>query len=172
MATRGGFRVGAGRPRKGNEPTKAIRLPLSVIERLQSSHQLNTLPQGIPFYSSKVQAGFPSPADDYIEKYLDLNTQFIKHPAATFVLQATGDSMTGAGIQSGDYLLVDRSIEPIDGKIVIAAINGELTVKRLSKKAGRIQLLAENPHFRPIDIKEDFDLIIWGVVILVMHELP
>lgn len=125
----------------------------------------------VPLYSCKVQAGFPSPADDYIEKYLDLNSHFIKHPAATFVLQATGDSMIGAGIQSGDYLLVDRSVEPLDGKIVIAAVNGELTVKRLSKQQGRIQLLSENRLFPPIEIKEDFDLIIWGVVILVMHEI-
>lgn len=126
----------------------------------------------VPLYSSKVQAGFPSPADDYIEKYLDLNMHFIKHPAATFVLQATGDSMIDAGIRSGDWLLVDKSIEPTDGKIVIAAVNGELTVKYLSRVNGRLQLVPANSDFQPIDITEDYELIIWGVVTVVMHELP
>lgn len=166
MPPRGGFREGAGRPR--SEPTKAIRVPLRLlptIEKLQNNEI------GIPFYLSKVQAGFPSPADDYVEKYLDLNTHFIKHPSSTFVLQATGDSMKDAGIASGDWLLVDRSIEPTDGKIVIAAVNGELTVKRLSRQKNAVVLLAENPNYQPIVIKENFDLVIWGVVILVMHEL-
>ncbi|HBD7044898.1 S24 family peptidase, partial [Legionella pneumophila serogroup 1] len=104
MSPRGGKRVGAGRPR--GEPTKAVRISLSQLaelERLKShvSYQL-------PVFASKIQAGFPSPADDYIEGYLDLNTKFIKHPSSTFVLQATGESMVDAGIFSGDWLLVDR----------------------------------------------------------------
>lgn len=168
MPPRGGKRDGAGRPR--GEPTKTIRIPVSQLsnfERLknQSFYQL-------PVFSSKVQAGFPSPADDYIEGYLDLNTKFIKHPSSTFVLQAIGDSMVDAGIFSGDWLLVDRSIEPLNGRIVIAAVNGELTVKRLSKKAGKVQLLPANPKFKPIEITEDSDMVIWGVVTLVLHELP
>jgi DNA polymerase V len=168
MSPRGGKRVGAGRPK--GEPTKTMRVPvsqLSELERLKNPamHQL-------PVFASKVQAGFPSPADDYIEGYLDLNTKFIKHPSATFVLQATGDSMKDAGIFSGDWLLVDRSIKPSDGRIVIAAVNGELTVKRLSQKEGRVQLLPENSKFKLIDITEDMDMVIWGVVTLVLHELP
>ncbi|KTD06058.1 Peptidase S24 family protein [Legionella gratiana] len=168
MSPRGGKREGAGRPR--GVPTKIIRVPVSQLadlERLknQSDYQL-------PLFSSKVQAGFPSPADDYIEGYLDLNTKFIKHPSSTFVVQAIGDSMVDVGIFSGDWLLVDRSIEPLDGRIVIAAINGELTVKRLSKKEGKVQLLPANPQFKPIDIVEDSDMVIWGVVTLVLHELP
>ncbi|WP_042647833.1 LexA family protein, partial [Legionella pneumophila] len=100
MSPRGGKRVGAGRPR--GEPTKAVRISLSQLaelERLKShaSYQL-------PVFASKIQAGFPSPADDYIEGYLDLNTKFIKHPSSTFVLQATGESMVEAGIFSGDWL--------------------------------------------------------------------
>lgn len=166
MSPRGGARVGSGRPK--GEPTKTVRVPVSLVaqvERLKegSNYQL-------PVFSSKVQAGFPSPADDYIEGYLDLNTKFIKHPAATFVLQATGDSMIEAGIFSGDLLLVDRSIEATDGRIVIAAVNGELTVKRLSKRAGRVQLLPANPQFQPIDITEGSEMVIWGVVTLVLHE--
>jgi len=157
MSPRGGKREGAGRPR--GEPTKIVRLPLS-----QLTHQL-------PIFASKVQAGFPSPADDYIEGYLDLNSKFIKRPAATFVLQATGESMLGAGIFPGDWLLVDRSMTPTDGRVVIAAVDGELTVKRLSKKGNKIQLLPANPKFPPIDITEDSDMVIWGVVTLVLHEL-
>ncbi|KTD53229.1 Peptidase S24 family protein [Legionella santicrucis] len=168
MSPRGGKREGAGRPR--GEPTKIIRVPVSQLSdfaRLkdQSNYQL-------PIFSSKVQAGFPSPADDYIEGYLDLNTKFIKHPSSTFVVQAVGNSMVEAGIFSGDWLLVDRSIEPLDGRIVIAAIHGELTVKRLSKKEDKVQLLPANPQFKPINITEDSDMVIWGVVTLVLHELP
>ncbi|HAT1815729.1 TPA: translesion error-prone DNA polymerase V autoproteolytic subunit [Legionella pneumophila] len=167
MSPRGGKREGAGRPR--GEPTKAVRIPLSQLAKLErlKSHESYQL----PVFASKIQAGFPSPADDYIEGYLDLNTKFIKHPSSTFVLQATGESMVDAGIFSSDWLLVDRSIEPSDGRIVIAAVNGELTVKRLSKKGGRVQLLPANPKFQPIDITEDSEMVIWGVVTLVLHEL-
>ncbi|AYK03063.1 Peptidase S24 family protein [Legionella sainthelensi] len=168
MSPRGGKREGAGRPR--GEPTKIIRIPVSQLEdfaRLKNQPDCQ-----LPIFSSKVQAGFPSPADDYIEGYLDLNTKFIKHPSATFVVQAIGESMVDAGIFSGDWLLVDRSIEPSDGRIVIAAINGELTVKRLFKKTGKVQLLPANPQFKPIDITEESDMVIWGVVTLVLHELP
>lgn len=166
MSPRGGTRAGAGRPK--GEPTKTIRVPVSLLPELE---RLKEGPNyQLPVFSSKVQAGFPSPADDYIEGYLDLNTKFIKHPAATFVLQATGDSMVEAGIFSGDWLLVDRSIEATDGRIVIAAINGELTVKRLSQQKGRVQLLPANSKFKPIDITEGSDMVIWGVVTLVLHE--
>ncbi|PWY56527.1 DNA polymerase V [Legionella qingyii] len=167
MSPRGGKRAGAGRPR--GEPTKAVRISLSQLAELEQLK--NRKIYQLPVFASKIQAGFPSPADDYIEGYLDLNTKFIKHPSATFVLQATGDSMVDAGIFSGDWLLVDRSIEPSDGRIVIAAVNGELTVKRLSKTRGRVQLLPANPKFNPIDITEEDEMVIWGVVTLVLHEL-
>ncbi|KTD73992.1 LexA family protein [Legionella tucsonensis] len=167
MSLRGGKRAGAGRPR--GEPTKAVRLP--VAQLLELEQLKSRLDSQLPVFASKIQAGFPSPADDYIEGYLDLNTKFIKHPSSTFVLQATGDSLVDAGIFSGDWLLVDRSMEPSDGRIVIAAVNGELTVKRLSKKGGKIQLLPANPKFKPIDITQDCEMVIWGVVTLVLHEL-
>jgi DNA polymerase V len=160
MTKRGGKRVGAGRPigtgKYGFEATQTVRMPISLI-------------QGIPLYSSKVPAGFPSPGDDYIEKYLDLNQQFIKHPAATFLVIASGDSMIGAGIHSGDLLIVDRSLETKHGKIVIAAIDGELTVKRLSNLGERLQLLPANPAYKPIDITDTHELVIWGVVTHVIH---
>ncbi|MFA6037005.1 MAG: translesion error-prone DNA polymerase V autoproteolytic subunit [Legionellales bacterium] len=125
--------------------------------------------QNIPLYSSKVPAGFPSQGDDYIEKYLDLNHYLIKHPAATFMVRASGDSMIGAGIRSGDLLVVDRSLEAKHGKIVIAAIDGELTVKRFSKVGQRLQLLPENPAYKPIDITDTHELVIWGIVTHVIH---
>ncbi|MGL6028702.1 MAG: LexA family protein, partial [Legionella sp.] len=99
----------------------------------------------LPLYSSKVQAGFPSPADDYIERYLDLNAEYIKHPAATFMVTAAGESMVGVGILNGDVLLVDRSLEAYDGSIVVAALDGELTVKRLSRRGGVVRLMSANP---------------------------
>jgi DNA polymerase V len=119
-----------------------------------------------------VSAGFASPADDYLEKKLDLNELLVKKPAATFFVRATGDSMIGAGIHSNDVLVVDRSIEPIDGKVVIAAINSELTVKRLIKTSGdRWILKAENPDYPDIPLTDELDLVIWGVVSNVIHQL-
>ena len=122
-----------------------------------------------PILARAVPAGFPSPADDYIETHLDLNSHLIKHPAATFFVIAEGDSMTDAGIRSGDMLIVDKSVSAVHGKIVIAAIDGELTVKRLSRLEGRVQLLPENSRYKPIDITNEQDLVIWGVVTHVIH---
>jgi len=169
----GGKRAGAGRPKGRNlygEATRAIRVPLSRIDEIKTLLQQKNSGCQIPLYSSKVQAGFPSPADDYIEMHLDLNNHLIKHPASTFFVIASGDSMNGAGIQSGDMLIVDRSLEAGHGKIVIAAIDGELTVKRLSKQDGRVQLLPENDKYKPIDITHEQDLVIWGVVTHVIHQ--
>lgn len=170
--TRGGRRVGAGRPKgtgKYQESTKSIRIPISKESEVRATLLGEEGAYSIPFYSSKVQAGFPSPADDYIERYLDLNAEYIKHPAATFLVTATGESMVEAGIFDGDVLLVDKSLPATDGSIVIAALNGELTVKRLSRRKGCVQLLPANPKFLPIDITEEQDVVIWGVVTLVLH---
>lgn len=169
---RGGKRPGAGRPpgkgKYGLLATQSIRVPVARIDDIEALLDPNQ-PPGIPLYSSKVPAGFPSPGDDYIERYLDLNHQLIKHPSATFMVTASGDSMTDAGIHSGDLLIVDRSLEASHGKIVIAALNGELTVKRLSRMNGRLQLLPANPKYKPIDITETHELVIWGVVVHVIH---
>ena len=173
MNQRGGRRVGSGRPpgqgKYGSEPTKTIRVPIFRIAEIQELLNSESKSLRVPVYSSKVQAGFPSPGDDYIERYLDLNQQLIRHPAATFIVIATGDSMTDVGIHSGDMLLVDRSLDAQHGAIVIAALNGELTVKRLSKTPNKVQLLPENPRYKPIDITEGEDLVIWGVVTYVIH---
>lgn len=167
MAPRGGKRAGAGRPQ--GVVTKMVRLPEARISEVYAFLEGRNL-VALPLYSSKVQAGFPSPADDYIERYLDLNSEFIKHPSATFLLKATGESMIDAGIFPDDVLLVDKSITPVDGSIVIAALDGELTVKRLSCSNNCVQLLPANPKFQPIDITEDQDMVIWGVVTLVLHK--
>jgi DNA polymerase V len=167
--TRGGARKGAGRPQGGgkyNEPTKAIRLPISVIPFVDDFIQQTFT---IPLYSSKVSAGFPSPAEDYIAERLNLNEYLIKHPASTFLVRATGNSMINAGIHENDILIVDRSITPIAGKIIIVAIDGQLTVKRLQKRNDKFLLLAENPDYPPIEIHESQETYIWGVVIQVIH---
>jgi len=118
-----------------------------------------------------VRAGFPSPAEDYAEKRIDLNRQLVKHPAATFLVRVAGDSMTGAGIHSGDVLVVDRSERVRDGQVVVAVVNGELVVKRLTFKGGSAALLAENPAYGPLPVDEHADVRVWGVVKHVIHSL-
>jgi DNA polymerase V len=123
----------------------------------------------LPLFIGKVAAGFPSPADDYIEKTLDLNELLVQKPAATFFVRAQGESMLGAGIYLNDILVVDRSLETVPGKIVICALNGELVVKRLKRKSGQWILASENPHYADIPLHEDLELVIWGVVTHVIH---
>lgn len=125
----------------------------------------------LPLYSCTVQAGFPSPADDYMEGKLDLNEHLVKHPAATFFVRAAGYSMIKAGIHPGDILVVDRSIEAKHGKIVIAVVDGQLTVKRLHKSVQETYLMPENEEFEPIRFEEDSEVVIWGVVTNVLHKV-
>ncbi len=121
-------------------------------------------------FEAKVSAGFPSPAADYEEDKLDLNRYLIKNPAATFFVRVTGDSMMGAGIYSGDLLVVDRSLEPRDKSVVIAVIDGELTVKRI-RIGKKITLEPENENYSVQQITEDTDFQVWGVVTNVIHAL-
>lgn len=125
----------------------------------------------LPLYISKVSAGFPSPADDFIDKKLDLNEFLIEHPVATFFVRASGNSMIGAGIHSGDILIVDRALEAGDNKIVIAILNGDLTVKRIRKQNDKLFLVADNPQYRPIEITEEHQFEVWGVVTYVIHSV-
>lgn len=125
----------------------------------------------LPIYSCTVQAGFPSPADDYMEGKLDLNEHLVKHPSATFFVRAAGYSMIKAGIHPGDILVVDRSLEAKHGKIVIAVVDGQLTVKRLHKSVQDTYLMPENEEFEPIRFEEDSEVVIWGVVTNVLHEV-
>ncbi|MEZ5525095.1 MAG: translesion error-prone DNA polymerase V autoproteolytic subunit [Pseudomonadales bacterium] len=116
-----------------------------------------------PLYSARVQAGFPSPADDYLETTLDLNEHLIAHPAATFYCRVCGDSMTGVGIFDGDLLIVDRALTPRDGDVVLAVLDGELTCKILDLRGRR--LLAANRRYAPVTIPEGSHFEVEGVVI-------
>lgn len=118
-----------------------------------------------PLYSSQPAAGFPAPGDDQVENILDINDLVVKNPASTFFVRVQGDSMEGAGIFNGDVLVIDRSKDPADGLIVVAAINGELVVKRLSIEDNKHLLISENEHYEPIVVGEDEECFIWGVVV-------
>ncbi len=120
--------------------------------------------------SSKISAGFPSPAEPYVDKALDLNEHLIQHPSSTFFIRVSGNSMIGAGIYDQDILIVDKSLEPLPNKIVIAVVDGEMTVKRLKKNAaGDFLLASENPDYPAIALKEGSEVSIWGVVTTVIH---
>ena len=136
-----------------------------------SSDQSSYSNPELPLYSCKISAGFPSPADDHLERNLDLNSHLVKHPAATFFVRVTGDSMIGAGINDNDILIVDRSLKPSHGKIVIAVVDGNMTVKRLYKESGKLILMPENTLYKPIEIKEDMNIEIWGVVVTAIHSV-
>ena len=184
---RGGSRPGAGRkPGSGayREPTKPIRVPesqVSVVLDYLSSCRRKQLEDAIPIaenapgrlipvMSHRVPAGFPSPADDYVQDRVDLNEHLILHREASFILRVSGWSMVGSGIFDGDEIIVDRAIEPQDGHVVVAVIDGELTVKRLRKSKGKIRLAAENPEYPDIEFAEGEELLIWGVVTRVLHK--
>ena len=124
-----------------------------------------------PLYFAGVPAGFPSPADDYVDRDLDLNEHLIAHPAATYFVRASGNSMSGAGIHDGDLLIVDRAVEPKDGSIVIAVICGDLTVKRLHFCDGRLLLEPDNNAYSPIEVAPEMDFQVWGVCRHVIHTL-
>jgi DNA polymerase V len=130
------------------------------------SHQSH---EHFPFFIESVKAGFPSQADDYIEKQLDFNEYLVRHPSATFCVKVSGDSMINAGIFPGDILVVDRALNAVNNSIVIAVVNAEFTVKRIRFDHGKISLLPENPAYSPIHIdNENFE--IWGVVTYVIHK--
>lgn len=123
----------------------------------------------LPFYSSRVQAGFASPADDFIEQYLDLNELLVKHEQATYFVRVAGRSMIDAGIYPDDILIVDRSLEASHNKIIIAVIEGEVTVKRLYKHDGKVILKAENKDYKDIPVLGELNT--WGVVTSIIHRV-
>jgi DNA polymerase V len=190
--TRGGKRTGAGRkPGSGQygETTKVIRIPESRVEEVKMilsfpnkvkpepgrtkisdvfKAAVNAaMPQ--PLYTSMVSAGMPLPADELTEGRIDLNEHLLKNPEATFFVRVSGDSMIDAGIHPGDLLVVDRSLRPSSGKIIIAVVNGDLTVKRLMKDKEKLYLMPENPHYPTFEITPDISFMIWGVVTNVIH---
>ncbi|MGC8461901.1 MAG: LexA family protein [Candidatus Dormibacteria bacterium] len=189
MTGHGGNRPGAGRKPRYGEKTRTMRVPesavpviMSYLGRLHAARDggdaavvamrnlaLLTQHATIPRYASRIAAGWPSPADDYVDKGLDFNEHLVQHKAATFVLTVSGHSMTGAGIFDGDEIIVDRALTPRSGDVVVAVINGELTVKRLHLEGNQVILMPENPAYRPIVLHEDEELEIFGVVTRVLH---
>ena len=132
---------------------------------------LSPAPLSMPFYDCSVSAGFPSPADDSFGLTMDLNKHLVQNAPATFFVRTSGESMLGAGIHDGDLLVVDRSLTAKSNDIVIAAIDGDLTVKRLIHSNGRTILKAENPEFSNIELTGDMAVSLWGVVTSVVHSL-
>ena len=125
----------------------------------------------LPLAGERVAAGFPSPADDYVEVGIDLNEQLIRHPTSTFFLRVSGESMTGAGIHDGDLLVVDRSLDPRPGRVVVAVLDGAFTLKRLVRHRGRLRLEAAHPNYPPLELHRCGDVQIWGVAVHVIHPL-
>ncbi len=128
-------------------------------------------PTTFPLYLSSVAAGSPGPAEETVDCNLDLNELLVENPAATFFVKVHGDSMQDAGIISGDLLVIDRALEPKEGTIVVASLNGELTVKRMHYENGRLQLVPENDQYQPIDVYEESQFNVWGVVTHVIHKM-
>lgn len=173
MNVRGGKRQGSGR-RTGSgrygEPTELMRIPKSMAQHVRTQIEQKKSFAGIPLYLSPVPAGSPNWLNDDIDEFIDLNTYLIRDPDQTFVVIAKGDSMIGANIMEGSALIVDRSIKPQDGHIVIASLDGEITIKRLSKSGKTIFLKPENKKYKniPIDSSSLFNIL--GVVTFILSE--
>ena len=124
----------------------------------------------IPLYGDAVPAGFPSPADDYLDMDLNLHDYLVQHPSATFCVKAIGDSMVDAGIKSSDVMVIDRALTPKNNDIILAVIDGEFTVKRINKNDEELYLIPANENYRPVKITEDMDFQVWGVVTFIIHK--
>ena len=128
-------------------------------------------PIELPFIEAGINAGFPSPAADFDESKISLDNVLVKNREATFYAKASGNSMIGAGIDNGDILVIDRSIEPQNNKIAVCFIDGEFTVKRIQIEKDCVYLLPENTAFQPIKVTEENELIIWGIVTYVIKSM-
>lgn len=161
----GGRRPGAGRPKgsgRFGEVTERVRIPASLVGEVLRFVESRAFK--LPLYSCTVQAGSPAFADDSVDDRIDLNQHLVRAPESTFLVRAAGDSMIDANIRDGDLLVVDRKAQPKHGKIVIAAVDGALTVKFLIIKQGRTYLMPANPEYAPIPVNLETGVIIWGVV--------
>jgi DNA polymerase V len=138
-------------------------IPKTIVTAIHQAEQSRVETHDL--YAVSPAAGFPAPGDDMVEKPLDLNDLLIDNPTATFFVRVEGDSMEGAKIFSGDILVVDRSVTPVDGSIVVAAVYGEMVVKRLLKKPTHTLLVSEHEGYEPIPITANDDCFVWGVVI-------
>ena len=124
----------------------------------------------IPFFEQRVNAGFPSPADDFLDLDINLQDYLIKHPESTFCVRVNGSSMIEANIFDGDVLIIDRSTSPKDNSIVLAVIDNEFTVKRIKRRKGKLFLKSENINFKDIEIDDSMNFSIWGIVTHIIHE--
>lgn len=149
-----------------------IRVQPVLLSHISVGYQFTqaSITYALFFYQYAISAGFPSPAEDYYEK-LDLNELLIKHPAATFFMRVAGNAMIEAGIYDGDIIVVDRSLTPGLGKIVIAEVDGKLAMKRLIKHKGALQFMSENKSDEPINDREPHEITVWGVVTTVLHKV-
>ena len=166
---RGGIRRGAGRPKgtgKYGEETKALRLPVSLVDQIL--HFVDQRGLCYPLYSADQ---LPDDPAGNAEEKLDLGSFLISNAAATFIVRVTGESMIGAGIFPDDLLIVDRSIQPSSGDVVIACIDGDFVVKRLFLSGAKAELRPENKKFKTIKFTDSGELVIWGVVKHVIHRL-
>ena len=169
---RGGKRKGAGRPSgKGpwNERTKPLRIPVSLLKAV--TEFMETSGYKLPVYASRVPAGSPEDADEHVDKTTDLNSLLLRNPKDTFLLRVAGDSMIDAGIYGNDMLMVDRQLEPRNGQIVVALIDGRSTVKTFRKDRNGITLVPENKKYLPIKILTEDDFKILGVVTSVIRKV-
>ena len=171
----GGAREGAGR--KPGRPTAFVRLPVEVAElarrvaAVKSKGDIKevftlggTSAMRVPMMAWSAAAGFPSPAEDYVDRPLDFNELLIEHPAATFAIRIEGDSMTGAGIFPGDIAVVDRARTPVNGNVILALLDGSFTVKRYRKRSGAVWLQAENPAYPDLRLSDESVFEVWGVI--------
>lgn len=124
-----------------------------------------TLHLELDYADAGIAAGFPSPAQDYITQSIDLNRELIRHPASTFYARVSGDSMMEEGITEGDLLVIDKSIEPVDGDLAVCCLNGEFTLKRLYFRNRQLKLIPSNRHYRPIEITDGDSFKVWGIVL-------
>jgi len=148
--------------------------------KLLKLHQTNTLEIftadtsssiSLPLVDSGISAGFPSPADDFLDISIDLNKEFVKNPSTTFYGRVKGDSMINAGLSNGDLLIIDKSLEPVNAKIAVCFIDGEFTVKRIKIEKDIVWLVAENEKYQPIKVTAENDFIIWGIVTTVIKKV-
>ena len=188
----GGYRQGAGRKRAYGEPTKLIRVPESQVAVVMryldalkqsvtggpSSTDVSLRPVAakraatrVSALGREVHAGEPASGDDYLEDSVDLGRHLVRDPANTFLMKVKGWSMRDVGIADGDELVVDRGVSPSDGRIVVAEVDGELTVKRLKRSGAGWSLQAANPDFKDVRVHGENELRIWGVVTMVLHRL-
>jgi len=161
----GGKRQGAGRPKgqgQYGEPTTSLRVPLSMVGEIKRFAATRGLK--LPLYTYPVQAGLMTAAESDVDDTIDLNTHLVRNPSTTFLVRASGDSMIDAGIRDGDLLVVDRGVEPTNGKIVIAAIDNQFTVKFLRMRENELWLIPANKNFSPMPVDKTEGVVILGVV--------